>query len=169
MGQDEHGTVESLLPYEQWTEEATREVMLRALDHAAAFGMPGEHHFYITFRTDMPGVAVPAHLRARYPQEMTIVLQHQFWDLKVDRAARTVSVGLSFGQVPSTLVMPFAAITAFWDPYVRIGLRFGGAEGAAAVAPMDTPPEVEAVTPEPVVPDTGPQVVQLDAFRRRQD
>ena len=168
MSQDEHEKVESLLPYEQWTEEATREVMLRALDHAAAYGMPGEHHFYITFRTDMPGVAVPAHLRARYPQEMTIVLQHQFWDLKVDRAGRTVSVGLSFGQVPSTLVMPFAAITAFWDPHVRVGLRFGGAE--AAPAQEAAPPLPEAEEPEPaVVADSGPQVVQLDAFRRRRD
>ena len=168
MSQDEHNQVESLLPYEQWTEDATREVMLRALEHTAAHGMPGEHHFYITFRTDLPGVSVPGHLRAKYPHEMTIVLQHQFWDLKVDRAARLFSVGLSFGQVPSTLVVPFAAITAFWDPHVRVGLRFGRA--AAAVEPE---PEPEAPMPEKkmaaaeAAAEAGPQVVQLDAFRRR--
>ena len=81
---------ESLLPYDRWTEDAMREVALRALDHAGTHGLPGEHHFYLTFRTDFPGVAIPGHLKARYPEEMTIVVQHQFWDLKVDRVAQTV-------------------------------------------------------------------------------
>ena len=93
-----------------------REVALRALEHAAEHGLPGEHHFYLTFRTDAPGVSVPGHLKARYPQEMTIVLQHQFWDLKVDRDAKRVSVGLSFGGTPSMLVVPFSALVAFLGP-----------------------------------------------------
>lgn len=103
---DQPPLAESLLPYDRWTEDAMREVALRALEHAAEHGLPGEHHFYLSFRTDAPGTVVPGHLRAKYPQEMTVVLQHQFWDLKVDREARQVSVGLSFGGTPSTLVIP---------------------------------------------------------------
>lgn len=158
---DEVSTPESLLPYDRWTEEALREVVLRALEHAAANGLPGEHHFYITFRTDAPGVDIPGHLRARYPQEMTIVLQHRFWDLVVDRAAQRFSVGLSFGGVASALSIPFAALTAFADPQIRYGLRF-----QPAVEPAPAAPE----TPEfPDVAEAAPpaQVVSLDAFRRR--
>src|SRR3712207_6338491 len=85
---------ESLLPYGRWTEDALREVVLRCLEHTAAHGLPGEHHVYLTFRTDHPGVSMPGHLKARYPQQMTIVLQHRFWDLEVDRKAGVFSVGL---------------------------------------------------------------------------
>ena len=157
--------VESLLPYDDWTEAAMRQVMVRALAHVAAEGLPGEHHFYITFRTDHPGVAIPARLRAQYATEMTIVLQHQFWDLKLDEAAGVLSVGLSFGGVSTTLVIPLAAITGFADPFVRFGLRFRGepadvaAEAEAEAEPAPEPP------PEPPPPE--PQVVSLDAFRRR--
>ena len=162
---------ESLLPYDRWTEDAMRNVALRALEFAAKNGLPGEHHFYLTFRTDHPETRVPGHLKARYPQEMTIVLQHQFWDLTVDRAAQRVSVGLSFGGVASTLVIPFAALVAFWDPHVRVGLRFGEAglpDGDAEPDPApepdetETPPEAQAAKPE-----APAQVVSLDAFRRR--
>ena len=157
--------VESLLPYDDWTEAAMRQVVVRALAHAAAEGLPGEHHFYITFRTDHPGVAIPARLRAQYATEMTIVLQHQFWDLKLDEAAGVLSVGLSFGGVSTTLVIPLAAITGFADPFVRFGLRFRGepadveAEPAAEAEP--------APDPSPAPPPPEPQVVSLDAFRRR--
>jgi hypothetical protein len=150
---------DSLMPYAQWTEEALRAVPRDALAHAAKHGLPGEHHFYLTFRTDAPGVSIPAHLRARYPQEMTIVLQHKFWDLKVDATTGTFSVGLSFGGVPAMLTVPFAALTAFADPHVRFGLRFQ--------AP-DAPPA--AAAPEPAATEADappPQVVSLDAFRRR--
>ncbi|MBB5692845.1 SspB family protein [Muricoccus pecuniae] len=163
---------ESLLPYDRWTEEAMRNVALRALEFAARNGLPGEHHFYLTFRTDHPETKVPGHLKARYPQEMTIVLQHQFWDLKVDRAEQKVSVGLSFGGAAANLVIPFAALVAFWDPHVRVGLRFGemtapDAEGetvpeAVESEPLPPPPEPQAEKPE-----TPAQVVSLDAFRRR--
>ena len=164
---DDAGQAESLLPYAQWTEEALRAVVADALEYAARHGLPGEHHFYLTFRTDAPGVTVPAHLKARYPQEMTIVLQHRFWDLKVDRQAGLFSVGLSFGGVPALLSVPFAAMTAFADPQVKFGLRFqGGPE------PEAEPEQAEAAEPAPEAeaepaPASSPQVVSLDAFRRR--
>ncbi|TPW36303.1 SspB family protein [Oecophyllibacter saccharovorans] len=119
----------SLLPYETWLEQAHRDVMLKALSHAQHEGLPGEHHFYLTFRTDLPGVEIPAHLRERYPREMTIVLQHQFRDLKVDPAQQHVSVGLAFGGIPTTLVIPFSAITAFADPAIQLMLQFRLPEG----------------------------------------
>ena len=155
---------ESLLPYDAWTQEALRAVVVRALRHAADHGLPGEHHFYITFRTDYPGVSVPARLLAKYPEEMTIVLQHQFRDLAVEPDESGFQVGLSFGGVPTTLVVPFAALVGFADPFVRFGLRF-------------TPPEPEPVAPEPepdpprLAPEEqGPgAVVSLDKFRRRKD
>jgi hypothetical protein len=154
----------SLIPYERWTDDALREVVARALDLAAAEGLPGEHHYYLTFRTDHPQVKLPGHLKARYPQEMTIVLQHQFEALVVDRAARQFSVRLYFGGVPATLVVPFSALTGFADPAVRYGLRFQpGMEGAAE-------PEAEAEGPAPAAkaePEAPAQVVSLDAFRRR--
>jgi hypothetical protein len=165
---EDSAQAESLLPYAQWTEEALRAVVADALDYAAQHGLPGEHHFYITFRTTFPGVAIPAHLKARYPQEMTIVLQHRFWDLKVDRAAGYFSVGLSFGGVPSMLSVPFAALTAFADPQVKFGLRFQGMPETMA------PTEAEAEAPAEAAPEEAaapmrPQVVSLDAFRRKRD
>jgi hypothetical protein len=165
---------QSLLPYDEWTEEALRHVVVRALEYAAREGLPGGHHFYVSFRTDHPGVELPPRLRAQYPQEMTIVLQHQFWDLRVDETAGAFSIGLSFGSVPTTLIIPFAAITAFVDPEVRFGLRFRVAAelaaappetGALVAQPAESQPEAqpETAAPEP----EAPQVVSLDAFRRR--
>jgi hypothetical protein len=168
---DDTKPVESLLPYDRWTEDAMREVALRALDHAGQHGLPGEHHFYLTFRTDNPGVQIPGHLKARYPEEMTIVIQHQFWDLKVDRVAQVVSIGLSFGGVPAKLVIPISSMTAFWDPHVRVGLRFGPPEMADLVEAAETappgPPQAEAGEPQEAEPEVPAQVVSLDAFRRR--
>ena len=160
---------ESLMPYDTWTEQAMRRVAVQAIKHVAQNGLPGEHHFYLTFRTDDPGTVIPPRLRAQYPQEMTIVLQHQFWDLSVEEGdgspgAGHVSIGLSFGGVPSMLVIPIAAITAFADPHVRFGVRFS----------YNPPPEPPAaVVQEAEAPDdapiatAAPQVVSLDAFRRR--
>ena len=164
---------ESLLPYDQWAQEALRQVVVRALAHVAAEGMPGEHHFYVSFRTDRPGVTIPARLLAQYPHEMTIVLQHQFWDLQVDEPEGWFSVGLSFGGVPTTLRIPFGTVTAFADPHVQFGLRFStpdeepanddpeAAPLGALPAPAPAPAESSEKTPE------KPQVVSLDAFRRR--
>lgn len=163
------GAPESLMPYDTWTEQAMRHVAVQAIKHVAQNGLPGEHHFYLTFRTDDPGTVIPPRLRTQYPQEMTIVLQHQFWDLSVDEGDGTpgagcVSIGLSFGGVPSTLIIPVAAITAFADPHVHFGVRFGYTVPAAT---EPTPIEEQAVTEESAAPAEAPQVVNLDAFRRR--
>ena len=160
---DDAAPPESLLPYDIWAEEALREVAIRALESAAKDGLPGEHHFYLTFRTDHPGTTVPGHLKARYPQEITIVLQHQFEDLVVDRAAGRFSVTLYFGGVPSRLVVPFGALTMFHDPHVRFGLRFQPLMEETEPA---LPPVEEAPT-APAEPEGPAQVVSLDAFRRR--
>jgi hypothetical protein len=169
---DDAAHSESLLPYAQWTEEALRAVVADALDYAAQHGLPGDHHYYLTFRTDFPGVAIPGHLKARYPQEMTIVLQHRFWDLKVERQVGQFSVGLSFGGVPATLVVPFGALTAFADPQVKFGLRFQGTPvpAQAEAPPMTSPLAAAAQAGEPAEAAPAapsPQVVSLDAFRRR--
>ena len=159
---------ESLLPYELWTEQAMRQVMRDAINHVARDGLPPQHHFYITLRTDYPGVVIPPRLRAQYPEEMTIVLQHQFWDLGIDPETDILRVGLSFGGVGSILVIPVAAISAFADPHARFMLRFPVMLPDAA----EPEPEPEAEAPEAAAaespaPDSTPQVVQLDAFRRR--
>jgi hypothetical protein len=164
MAEDKEQQPESLLPYDEWVEEAMRQVVARAIAHVAANGLPGEHHFYVTFRTDYPGVAMPPRLRTRYPQEMTIVLQHQFWDLKMDEEAELISVGLSFGGVPASLVVPLGAVTGFADPHVQYGLRFR----PVPVVQEEEQPESQAEpAPEPEKSDETPHVVSLDAFRRR--
>jgi uncharacterized protein len=173
MEDDQAQPPDSLLPYDEWHEEALRHVMVRALQYAAANGLPGGHHFYLTFRTGAPGVVIPARLKAQYPDEMTIVLQHQFWDMQVDETAGVFSVGLSFGGVPSTLRIPLSAISAFADPFVRTGMRFSN-DAAAEHTPDQTAEQdapqpdaaAEAGTPDET-PAEAPQVVSLDAFRRR--
>lgn len=117
-------TPDSLIPYDEIVQEALRAVVGRVLGAIEAGGgvLPGAHHFYITFKTAAPGVDIPAHLRERFPDEMTIVLQNKFWDLNVTEDG--FSVGLSFNQMPSKLVIPFDAITAFVDPAVDFGLQF---------------------------------------------
>ena len=167
MEDDTEQRPESLLPYDEWTEDALRHVVVRALQHVAAHGLPGEHHFYITFRTDHPGTVIPSRLRAQYPEEMTIVLQHQFWDLRVDEEAGLVTVGLSFGGIGATLAIPVPSIVAFADPHVRFGLRFralGVEDPAEPEGPTQLPDE--SVEKKEEAPAT-PQVVSLDAFRRR--
>ncbi|HEX7390231.1 MAG TPA: ClpXP protease specificity-enhancing factor SspB [Acidiphilium sp.] len=165
MAEDDDTSIpDSLLPYDAWTEEALRLVVQRALQHAEREGLPGNHHFYITFRTAHSGVIMPDRLRAQYPEEMTIVLQHQFRDLTVDPVEEVFTVKLSFGGIPSTLTIPLAAVTAFADPEVRFGLQF-------TVSEDETAPEPEVAAPEPPEPRPEPSgpadVVSLDAFRRR--
>ncbi|WP_428537618.1 SspB family protein [Rhodopila sp.] len=180
MEDDQQQRPDSLLPYETWIAQALRHVVAQAIEHVAAAGLPGGHHFYLTFRTDHPGVQIPPRVAAQYPNEMTIVLQHQFWDLTFNRATQTIGVGLSFGGVPSRLVIPLDAVVEFADPHIRYGLRFQPADPAMTVprtASPDSQPE-GGEAPSGEDPGTAPgdaaakgsepaQVVSLDAFRRR--
>lgn len=115
---------DSLIPYDEIVQEALRAVVGRVLGQVEACNgtLPGNHHFYITFKTNAPGVDIPADLKARFPDDMTIVLQNKFWDLIV--TDQGFSVGLSFNQIPAKLNVPFSAITAFVDPAVDFGLQF---------------------------------------------
>jgi hypothetical protein len=184
MEDDPQEQIESLLPYERWIANALRHVVVQAIEYVAKRGLPGGHHFYISFRTAYPGVVIPARLRVQYPEEMTIVLQHQFWDLKLDHEARTISVGLSFGGVPSTLVIPLDALVSFADPQIRYALRFDPIEPEAkqtALTPVPDQPrddlddhsgsgeQAEGTHAEGTRGEEmpAPQVVSLDAFRRR--
>src|SRR5918998_5369138 len=116
-------TPDSLIPYDEIVQEALRAVVGRVLGEVETTGaLPGEHHFYITFKTGAPGVDIPRHLTERFPDEMTIVIQNRFWDLKVEKTG--FEVGLSFNQMPAKLVIPFAAITGFVDPAVNFALQF---------------------------------------------
>lgn len=120
-------TPDSLIPYDEIVQEALRAVVGRVLGSIEQGGgeLPGNHHFYITFKTGAPGVSIPPHLKERFPDEMTIVLQNKFWDLEVRESG--FCVGLSFNQIPAKLDVPFAAITAFVDPAVDFGLQFQAA------------------------------------------
>jgi hypothetical protein len=138
------------LRYDSMVENALRGVVRRALAYAAERGLPGDHHFYISFRTTHPGVDIPAALRARYPEEMTIVLQHQFWGLDVGEEA--FGVTLSFSDVPERLTVPFAAITAFADPSVRFGLQFDASKTreSDAMTPMAATEQRQKPPPQAV-------------------
>ena len=149
--------------YEQLAQDALRGVIRSALERAAGpEGIPGAHHFYITFKTKAPGVSVPPDVLAKYPDEMTVVLQHQYWDLKVE--ADRFSVMLKFGGVPKVLSMPYAAVTRFYDPSVQFLLQF---EMPTMIEePVEPEPEAEP-TPPPPSGDEGPKVVSLDQFRKK--
>lgn len=111
-----------LIRYDLQVQEALRSVVRKVLADAARDGLPGEHHFYITFRTQAPGVVLSNRLREQYPEDMTIILQHQFWDLKVDEDA--FEVGLHFKNIPERLHVPFESVSGFYDPSVQFGLKF---------------------------------------------
>src|SRR3954462_4101804 len=146
---------ESLIPYDEIVQDALRAVVGRVLREVAeSGGLPGEHHFYITFNTRFAGVSIPKHLSERFPDEMTIVIQHRFWDLKVDDDGFTV--GLSFGGVPATLQVPFAAVTQFHDPAVEFALTF---QANAAEEARDEPEVPENDAPKPEAADDGSNVV----------
>jgi hypothetical protein len=156
-------TPESLIPYDEIVQEALRDVVGRVLHEVEqAGGLPGGHHFYITFKTRMPGVSIPKHLVERFPDEMTIVIQHRFWDLKVED--EIFSVGLSFGGVPSTLVVPFAAVTDFVDPAVDFSLKFQ-ANGGEGDHEVHDEPENDSPLAEPV--EDGSNVVSVDFTRKK--
>ncbi len=113
---------DEILRYDRMVEQALRGVVRQAVEEVMETGLPGDHHFYITFMTDFPGVSIPSYLRDRYPGEMTIVLQYQFYDLEVDD--EKLGVTLSFNNVPERLVIPLGAITIFADPSVNFALQF---------------------------------------------
>jgi len=120
---------EDLIRYDVMVQQALIGVVRKVIQDAAKHGLPGEHHFYISFRTDAPGVRLSSRLKEKHPDEMTIVLQHQFWDLLVTDHA--FEVGLSFGGVPERLLIPFDAMTGFFDPSVQFGLKFAVDEALA--------------------------------------
>jgi len=166
--------------YDVLARDALRGVLRRVLADAAEHGLPGEHHFYITFLSTAEGVKLSPRLLAQYPEEMTVILQHQFWDLVVNEDR--FEVGLSFGGIPERLVVPFNSIKSFFDPSVQFGLQFeadalGEAPEATATAPAP-PPEPSAL-PAPAAPGPaenqdppakatdGAEVVRLDRFRKK--
>ncbi|HUC62199.1 MAG TPA: ClpXP protease specificity-enhancing factor SspB [Alphaproteobacteria bacterium] len=154
------------LRYDKMVEDALRGVVRQSLTLVAKNGFTDNHHFYLTFRTRHAGVSIPDHLRAQYPDEMTIVLQYQFWGLKVDE--EKFEVTLSFNKQQERLVVPFAAMTGFVDPSVQFGLQFKGEIAAANAAPA-AKVAGGAVEPaaEPSETGTAPRVVALDAFRKK--
>lgn len=155
---------DSLIPYDEIVQDALRAVVGRVLGQVASTGaLPGEHHFYITFKTQAPGVDIPKRLVERFPDEMTIVIQHRFWDLTVD--ASRFSVGLSFNQIPSTLIIPFSAITGFHDPAVNFELRFQAAEGPDGGPEPHDPAENDQPQAKPV--EDGSNVVAVDFKRKK--
>jgi hypothetical protein len=149
-----------LIGYEALQQEALRGVVRAALERAIApGGLPGEHHFYVSFRTHGAGVNMPEDLAARYPDEMTVVLQNQFWDLAPGESG--FSVTLQFGGQPKSLAIPYAAVTRFYDPSVQFMLQF--APPPAGDAPRPAPARKPAARAE----DEGPKVVSLDQFRKK--
>lgn len=157
-------TPESLIPYDEIVQEALRDVVGRVLSSVEKGGaLPGGHHFYITFRTRMPGVEIPKHLAQRFPDEMTIVIQHRFWDLKV--APDHFTVGLSFGGIPATLRVPFASVTDFVDPAVDFSLKFqaNGAENDGHEEHDDAENDAPAAVPV----EDGSNVVSVDFTRKK--
>ena len=156
-------TPDSLIPYDEIVQEALRAVVGRVLGEVEATGhLPGEHHFYITFKTHAAGVDIPGHLVERFPDEMTIVIQNRFWDLKVREDG--FEVGLSFNSAPARLVIPFSAITGFHDPAVNFALQFQ-AQGEEASVDAHDPAENDAPVAEPA--GEGSNVVSVDFKRKK--
>jgi uncharacterized protein len=153
--------VKDLLRYDKMVEAALRGVVREVLARTAASGRPGAHHFYITFRSRFPGVVLADFLLQQYPEEMTVVLENQFWDLEVQEDHFKVT--LSFQNRSERLTIPFAAITAFADPAVKFGLQFQAQAGDEAEA--ESPP---AAQDKPAAkPAMAGEVVTLDAFRKK--
>lgn len=149
---------QDLIRYDLMVQEALKGVVRKLLIDAASSGLPGDHHFYISFRTPDPGVRISNRLREKYPEEMTIVLQHQFWDLGVTEHA--FEVGLSFSGIPERLLVPFDSLTGFFDPSVQFGLKF-------ELTGADPADNDEETAPEPVAPAALPAPVR--PARRKSD
>lgn len=156
-----------LMDYPAMIDEAMRGVVRKSLQHVAQQGLPGDHHFYISFLTNFPGTHISPQLRERFPEEMTIVVQHQFWDLRIE--PDHFSLMLSFNNIPEKLVVPFAALTAFADPSIKFGLQFHTKmQPAVFTAAQSQPDFTESDADEPA--ETGEskaQVISFDAFRKK--
>jgi hypothetical protein len=170
------------IDYPGLIDSAMRNVVREALIHVDKFGLPGEHHFFISFQTNFPGVSISPQLKSRYPEEITIVVQHQFWDLKITK--EQFSIMLSFNNIPEKLVVPFDALTAFADPSIKFGLQFHGKRPAnlmgEAEEPVSCPAtgrngnekppmaafEEDAPTQE-AEPANDEKVISLESFRKR--
>ncbi len=146
-------TAEREIDYEALAQAAMRGIVRTVLSRVAQSGLPGEHHFYIAFRTDAPGVVLSKRLKEKYPQEMTVVLQHRFWDLAVSEDR--FEVKLTFDSIPERLVVPFAAIKVFFDPSVPYGLQFDEAQSPATVS---------GESPRPVRKASGGEQARLPAL-----
>src|SRR5580700_4163362 len=157
--------------YDVLARDALRGVLRRVLADVAEHGLPGEHHFFITFLSTADGVKLPPRLLAQHPEEMTIILQHQFWDLVVSEDR--FEVGLSFGGIPERLVVPFNSIKSFLDPSVQFGMQFETTDAPSEVAAKNLPAVPAAPAPpaatslpeppsEPAKPGEGAEVVRLD-------
>jgi uncharacterized protein len=167
---------EDLMRYDQLAQEALRGVVRNALRRVAKSGLPGEHHFYIAFNTRHPGVNIGARMSERYPREMTVVIQHQFWNLIVTEDH--FEVELSFDNIPEKLIIPFSAIKGFLDPSVQFGLQFEVVnleaksdstekpQKPAKITPSANSPAVDQQAEDEETPDK-PKVVSLDAFRKK--
>jgi hypothetical protein len=161
--------------YDVLVRDALRGVLRHVLTDAAEHGLPGDHHFFITFVSTADGVKLSPRLLAQYPEEMTVILQHQFWDLVVTEDR--FEVGLSFGGIPERLVVPFSAIKSFSDPSAQFGLQFEAADDPSAAADEDTeaaspatsvlPAPSKEAADEPAKPSEGAEVVRLDRFRKK--
>ena len=161
---------QDLMHYDAMAQDALRGVVKAALRKAASpEGIPGDHHFYITFRTKAPGVSGPQDLLGKYPDEMTIVLQHQYWDLAPGETFFTVT--LKFGGQPKRLSVPYAAVTRFYDPSVQFLLQFETAQEPVREELPETTPDADADAEASADPETpgeeGPKVVSLDQFRKK--
>ena len=158
------GAPKDLIGFDALQQEALRGVVRAALKRAAAKGLPGDHHFFIAFKTKAAGVSGPPELLSQYPDEMTIALQHQFWDLAPGETF--FSVTLKFGGQPKTLSIPYAAITQFWDPSVDYRLLFNASEAPPAPA-LPAKPAPSKRPPVSEKDEETPNIVSLDQFRKK--
>lgn len=176
---------EDQIRYDILAQEALRGVMRKVLAEVARTGLPGGHHFFITFLTTAPGVRISSRLRERYPEQMTIVIQYQYWDLKVTDAG--FEIGLSFSDVPERLEIPFSAVRGFYDPSVNFELEFDVRTDGNVTAMVEGPVEVPAAEPAPAAKPAparktpakakepepaadaakSADVVSLDSFRKK--
>jgi len=156
---------EDLLRYDLMIEAALRDVVRETIESVARDGLPGDHHFYITFLTKFPGVAVPDYLRKQYPDEMTIVLQYQFFGLKLEDDA--IYVTLSFNNVKENLVVPIDAITTFADPSVNFALQFQNSGDGGDDGESEDNPDGEETESDKEKEEKRGEIISLDKFRKK--